>query len=49
MRHRTVGKPVLAGGAVVTREHPTRGIEVVIIHRQRYGDWTLPQGQARAG
>ena len=43
------GKPVLAGGAVVTREHPTRGIEVVVIHRQRYGDWTLPKGKLEPG
>lgn len=42
-------KPILAGGAVVTREHPTRGTEVVVIHRQRYDDWTLPKGKAEAG
>jgi len=42
-------KPILAGGAVVTREHPTRGIEVVIIHRKRYDDWTLPKGKTEAG
>jgi 8-oxo-dGTP diphosphatase len=44
-----VGKPVLAAGAVVTRTHPTRGIEVVIIHRKRYDDWTLPKGKLEAG
>jgi 8-oxo-dGTP pyrophosphatase MutT (NUDIX family)/phosphohistidine phosphatase SixA len=44
-----VGKPVLAGGAVVTRVHPVRGIEVVIIHRKRYDDWTLPKGKLEAG
>lgn len=42
-------KPILAGGAVVTREHPTRGTEVVIIHRKRYDDWTLPKGKTEAG
>jgi 8-oxo-dGTP pyrophosphatase MutT (NUDIX family)/phosphohistidine phosphatase SixA len=42
-------KPILAAGAVVTREHPTRGTEVVIIHRKRYDDWTLPKGKAEAG
>ena len=42
-------KPVLAGGAVVTREHPTRGTEVVVIHRKRYDDWTLPKGKTEAG
>jgi 8-oxo-dGTP pyrophosphatase MutT (NUDIX family)/phosphohistidine phosphatase SixA len=42
-------KPVLAGGAVVTREHPTRGLEVVIVHRKRYDDWTIPKGKTEAG
>ena len=48
-RHRNLAKPVLAGGAVVTREHPTRGIEVVVIHRKRYDDWTLPKGKLEPG
>lgn len=42
-------KPILAGGAVVRRQHPTRGTEVVLIHRKRYNDWTLPKGKAEAG
>ena len=42
-------KPILAAGAVVTREHPTRGTEVVLIHRKRYDDWTLPKGKLEAG
>jgi 8-oxo-dGTP pyrophosphatase MutT (NUDIX family)/phosphohistidine phosphatase SixA len=42
-------KLILAGGAVVTREHPVRGTEVVIVHRKRYDDWSLPKGKARAG
>ncbi len=45
----TPSKPILAGGAVVTREHPTRGTEVVIIHRKRYDDWTLPKGKLDSG
>lgn len=43
------GKAVLAAGAVVTREHPTRGTEVVIVHRKRYDDWSLPKGKLEAG
>lgn len=43
------GRPILAGGAVVTREHSLRGTEVVIVHRQRYDDWTLPKGKVEAG
>src|SRR5215211_4752961 len=42
-------KPILAAGAVVTRDHPSRGIEVLIIHRSRYNDWTLPKGKLEAG
>jgi len=42
-------KPILAAGAVVTREHPTRGTEVVLVHRKRYDDWSLPKGKVEAG
>ncbi len=42
-------RPVLAGGAVVTREHPTRGTEVVVVHRKRYDDWSLPKGKVENG
>jgi 8-oxo-dGTP diphosphatase len=42
-------KPILAAGAVVTRQHPTRGTEVVLVHRKRYDDWTLPKGKLEAG
>jgi 8-oxo-dGTP diphosphatase len=34
---------------VVTREHSLRGTEVVIVHRKRYDDWTLPKGKVEAG
>ncbi len=43
------GKPVLAGGAVVCRENPDRGTEVLIVHRKRYDDWTLPKGKLDVG
>jgi 8-oxo-dGTP pyrophosphatase MutT (NUDIX family)/phosphohistidine phosphatase SixA len=46
---RSPSRPILAGGAVVTRQHPLRGTEVVIIHRKRYNDWTLPKGKVEAG
>jgi 8-oxo-dGTP pyrophosphatase MutT (NUDIX family)/phosphohistidine phosphatase SixA len=42
-------KPILAAGVVVTRQHPTRGTEVVLVHRKRYDDWTLPKGKLEAG
>ena len=34
---------------MVTREDPVRGTEVLIIHRKRYNDWTLPKGKLDAG
>jgi 8-oxo-(d)GTP phosphatase len=45
----TPAKPTLAGGAVVTRPHALRGVEVLIIHRKRYDDWTLPKGKVDPG
>ncbi len=45
----TRARPVLAGGAVVSREDPVRGTEIVLIHRGRYSDWTLPKGKLEAG
>ena len=39
---------ILAGGAVVAREHQSQ-VEVVIIHRARYDDWTLPKGKIETG
>jgi len=44
-----LAKPTLAAGAVVTRPHPLRGVEVLIIHRKRYDDWTLPKGKVDPG
>ena len=40
---------VRAAGGVVTR--PTRGggVEVLVVHRPRYDDWSLPKGKAEPG
>jgi 8-oxo-dGTP diphosphatase len=43
------GHPILAGGAVVTRDDQLRGTEVLVIHRKRYDDWTLPKGKLEVG
>jgi 8-oxo-(d)GTP phosphatase len=43
------GRPILAGGAVVTQEDQLRGTEVLVIHRKRYDDWTLPKGKVEVG
>jgi 8-oxo-dGTP pyrophosphatase MutT (NUDIX family) len=35
-----------AAGAVVTRPTASGGVEVLIVHRPRYDDWSLPKGKA---
>ena len=39
---------VRAAGGVVTRAG-TDGIEVLVVHRPQYDDWTLPKGKAERG
>ncbi|HEY7692036.1 MAG TPA: NUDIX hydrolase [Gaiellaceae bacterium] len=39
---------VRAAGGVVARETGS-GLEIVIVHRPRYDDWTLPKGKAERG
>jgi 8-oxo-dGTP diphosphatase len=36
-----------AGGVVVRNEHRVR--EVVVVHRPKYDDWTLPKGKPQPG
>jgi 8-oxo-(d)GTP phosphatase len=38
-------EPVRAAGGVVRRVGP-RGVEVLLVHRPRYDDWTFPKGKA---
>ena len=41
--------PVIqAAGGVLYRE-TLSGDEVMIVHRKRYGDWTLPKGKLKPG
>lgn len=44
----TVSRPVRAAGAVVWR-HGSQGPELLLIHRQRYDDWSLPKGKLDTG
>jgi 8-oxo-dGTP pyrophosphatase MutT (NUDIX family) len=37
---------VRAAGGVVWRRGP-KGLEVLLIHRPRYGDWSFPKGKAK--
>lgn len=46
----TDGEPeVLAAGGVVVREGRGGEPEVAVIHRPRYGDWSLPKGKLLPG
>jgi len=41
---------VRAAGGVVRRPSSTdRGVEVIVVHRPRYDDWSLPKGKADSG
>ncbi len=40
---------LIAAGAVVWQRSPSGEIEVVLVHRPRYDDWSLPKGKPHAG
>lgn len=40
---------LIAGGAAVWQRSPSGGIEVTLVHRPRYDDWSLPKGKQHAG
>ena len=42
-------KVVRAAGGVLHRERDDGAIEVLLIHRPRYDDWTLPKGKLEPG
>ncbi|HET9075363.1 MAG TPA: NUDIX hydrolase [Acidimicrobiales bacterium] len=42
-------EPVLAAGGVVWRRNGAGEVEVVLIHRARYDDWSLPKGKLDPG
>jgi 8-oxo-(d)GTP phosphatase len=43
-----VTEPILSAGAVVWR-HTADGIEVLLVHRSKYDDWSLPKGKREPG
>ena len=45
----TGSEVVRAAGGVVTRPAPGGGVEVLVAHRPRYDDWSLPKGKAEPG
>lgn len=40
---------VRAAGGVIWRRDGGTGLEVVLVHRPRYDDWSLPKGKLEAG
>jgi 8-oxo-dGTP diphosphatase len=40
---------VEAAGGVVWRRSPAGGLEILLVHRPRYDDWTVPKGKLGAG
>jgi 8-oxo-dGTP diphosphatase len=40
---------VRAAGGIVLRRGPKGAWEVLVVHRPRYDDWSLPKGKADAG
>jgi 8-oxo-dGTP diphosphatase len=40
---------VAAAGGLVTRPGAGAGIEVALVHRPKYDDWTFPKGKVEAG
>jgi 8-oxo-dGTP diphosphatase len=38
---------ILAAGGVLCRHTPAGGDEILVVHRKRYGDWTLPKGKLK--
>jgi 8-oxo-dGTP diphosphatase len=44
----TLTDVVRAAGGVVTRIGPD-GVEILVVHRPRYDDWSFPKGKAKPG
>lgn len=42
------GDPITAAGGVLLREQEGK-VQVLLVHRPRYGDWSLPKGKLEAG
>jgi 8-oxo-dGTP diphosphatase len=44
------GRPVLAAGCVLWRRAPDGdGLELCLVHRPRYDDWSFPKGKLKRG
>ena len=45
----TMTETVQAAGGVVTRAAPDGTLEVLVVHRPRYDDWSIPKGKLEPG
>lgn len=43
------GEPVRAAGGVLWRGNGAGAVEIAVVHRPRYDDWTLPKGKFKVG
>ena len=43
------GAEIQAAGGVVWRARPDVGVEVLVVHRPKYDDWSLPKGKLDPG
>jgi 8-oxo-dGTP diphosphatase len=43
------GETVQAAGGVVSRRGPDGALELLLVHRPHYDDWTLPKGKLEPG
>ncbi|MFF8691380.1 NUDIX hydrolase [Streptomyces sp. NPDC015144] len=43
------GKPVRAAGCVLWRRTDSGGLEVCLVHRPRWADWSHPKGKLKRG
>ena len=49
MTELTANRLVRAAGGVITRPGPDGEPELLLVHRAKYDDWTLPKGKAEPG
>jgi len=40
---------VHAAGAVLWRKNSANDVEIALVHRPRYDDWSLPKGKLHSG
>lgn len=49
MSGEVTGEVILAAGGVVWRRSDGGSLEILLVHRPKYGDWSLPKGKLNDG